>query len=293
VNGLITLVSLPDKEIQHGELSVKNYKTFLKVLLNVDDTTSLLLNLNNILIEITNYTLEQLLNLNIIEYFLLLLSIRSTSIGGIIFATYNGEKKINLQIPLNECIEELNLFLDSYQPTTFNVKNVNVALCLPKIRDFITNKETVFIESIKVDGNNFLDIESLPVKVYKQINKNINYLKQDIDNLCFFNSVVENYSINFSSKLKEYISLIRILFNENLTYVYDNIFYLSKISNISAEYLENCTYGEFKFFVKKTESLHKSTPSTNNLPIEEDFEQVDINSLYGNDIQVSPSEFTP
>lgn len=293
MNGLITLVSLPDKEIQHGELSVKNYKTFLKVLLNVDDTTSLLLNLNNILIEITNYTLEQLLNLNIIEYFLLLLSIRSTSIGGIIFATYNGEKKINLQIPLNECIEELNLFLDSYQPTTFNVKNVNVALCLPKIRDFITNKETVFIESIKVDGNNFLDIESLPVKVYKQINKNINYLKQDIDNLCFFNSVVENYSINFSSKLKEYISLIRILFNENLTYVYDNIFYLSKISNISAEYLENCTYGEFKFFVKKTESLHKSTPSTNNLPIEEDFEQVDINSLYGNDIQVSPSEFTP
>jgi hypothetical protein len=296
VNGLYTKLKLLDKEIIHGELNVKDYKVILKCLLgDTLDIPALYLNLNSILLKITNLKEDELHNLNIIEYFLLLLSIRSNSIGGIIFATYNGEKKINLQIPLNEIIEELTFFLENYQPLAINIKNVSTTITIPKIKEFISKEDLSFTNDIIVNSNTTIDIEQLPVCVYKQINDKINFLKKDINNLHFYKPVVEDYIIKFSSNLNEYGSLIKILFNENLLSVYDNIFYLSKVSNFSAEYLENCTYGEFKLFVKKTENLYKNTTSTptQSLPVEDEMDQVDIDSLYGRDLNITPSEFTP
>jgi len=296
VNGLYTKLKLLDKEIIHGELNVKDYKVILKCLLgDTLDIPALYLNLNSILLKITNLKEDELYNLNIIEYFLLLLSIRSNSIGGIIFATYNGEKKINLQIPLNEIIEELTFFLENYQPLAINIKNVSTTITIPKIKEFISKEDLSFTNNIIVNSNTTIDIEQLPVCVYKQINDKINFLKKDINNLHFYKPVVEDYIIKFSSNLNEYGSLIKILFNENLLSVYDNIFYLSKVSNFSAEYLENCTYGEFKLFVKKTENLYKNTTSTptQSLPVEDEMDQVDIDSLYGRDLNITPSEFTP
>jgi len=296
VNGLYTKLKLLDKEIIHGELNVKDYKVILKCLLgDTLDIPALYLNLNSILLKITNLKEDELYNLNIIEYFLLLLSIRSNSIGGIIFATYNGEKKINLQIPLNEIIEELTFFLENYQPLAINIKNVSTTITIPKIKEFISKEDLSFTNDIIVNSNTTIDIEQLPVCVYKQINDKINFLKKDINNLHFYKPVVEDYIIKFSSNLNEYGSLIKILFNENLLSVYDNIFYLSKVSNFSAEYLENCTYGEFKLFVKKTENLYKNTTSTptQSLPVEDEMDQVDIDSLYGRDLNITPSEFTP
>lgn len=296
MNGLYTKLKLLDKEIIHGELNVKDYKVILKCLLgDTLDIPALYLNLNSILLKITNLKEDELYNLNIIEYFLLLLSIRSNSIGGIIFATYNGEKKINLQIPLNEIIEELTFFLENYQPLAINIKNVSTTITIPKIKEFISKEDLSFTNDIIVNSNTTIDIEQLPVCVYKQINDKINFLKKDINNLHFYKPVVEDYIIKFSSNLNEYGSLIKILFNENLLSVYDNIFYLSKVSNFSAEYLENCTYGEFKLFVKKTENLYKNTTSTptQSLPVEDEMDQVDIDSLYGRDLNITPSEFTP
>lgn len=296
MNGLYTKLKLLDKEIIHGELNVKDYKVILKCLLgDTLDIPALYLNLNSILLKITNLKEDELYNLNIIEYFLLLLSIRSNSIGGIIFATYNGEKKINLQIPLNEIIEELTFFLENYQPLAINIKNVSTTITIPKIKEFISKEDLSFTNNIIVNSNTTIDIEQLPVCVYKQINDKINFLKKDINNLHFYKPVVEDYIIKFSSNLNEYGSLIKILFNENLLSVYDNIFYLSKVSNFSAEYLENCTYGEFKLFVKKTENLYKNTTSTptQSLPVEDEMDQVDIDSLYGRDLNITPSEFTP
>ena len=296
MNGLYTKLNLVNKEIIHGELNVKDYKIILKCLLgDTLDVPALFLNLNNILLKITNLNKEELYNLNIIEYFLLLLSIRSNSIGGIIFATYNGEKKINLQIPLNEIIEELTYFLENYQPFAINIKNISTVVLLPKIKDFFTKEDQSFIENISINNNTVITIEQLPVRVYKKINDKISILKKNINNLFFYKPVIEDYIIKFSSSLHEYTALIKILFNENLLSVYDNIFYLSKVSNFSAEYLENCTYGEFKLFVKKTENLYKTTSSTptQSLPVEDEIEQVNIDSLYGRDLNISPSEFTP
>lgn len=291
MKGLQTKLTLLDKEVLYSELCVRDYKTILKCLLGTSiDIPALFLNLNSILVNITNLTKEQLLELNIIEYFLLLLKIRTTSIGSIIFATYNGERKINLQIPLIKAIEELEIYLSNYIPINFNVKNLTYKLVLPKVKDFITNSDLTFIEN-----SNTSNFEKLPIKVYKNINKNINLFKESINSMYFFNPVVDNYTINFSSNLEDYVSLIKILFNENLLSIYDNIFYLSKICNLSAEYLENCTYGEFKIFVKKIENLYNNSSQPTDIPASEEpeFEQIDIQSLYGAGVQVSASEFTP
>jgi hypothetical protein len=291
VKGLYTKLTLSDKEIVYSELCVRDYKTILKCLLGTSiDIPILFLNLNNILVNITNLTKEELFDLNIIEYFLLLLKIRMTSIGSVIFATYNGERKINLQISLFRAIEELETFLLEYTPVTFNVKNLTYKLVLPKIKDFITDNVLTFIE----DSAN-INFDQLPINVYKTINKNINLFKESINSMYFFNPVDEKYVINFSSNLAEYTSLIKILYNENLLSVYDNIFYLCKTSNFSADYLESCTYGEFKLFVKKLELMFSNTSNnTDQLPISEsEFTPIDIESLYGNGVNITPSEFTP
>lgn len=286
-----TKILISDKEIIYNELLLKDYKIILKCLLSTPlDISALFFNLNTILTNITYLTEDEINNLNIIEYFLLLAHIRSTSIGNIIFATYNGsEKKINLQIPLNDLINELTTFLENYSPVFFNIANIPITIKLPKIKDFIKNDLYSFI-----DG---LDVEQLPVKIFKQINEHIHNLKNNINNIFFFNPVVEDYNIKFSSNTKDYFSLIKILYNENLMSVYDNILKLCRIGNFSAEYLENCTYGEFKLFVKKIEAQYNnsSTPSESfsTVTAEPEFDPIDIESLYGRSFDVTPSEFTP
>jgi hypothetical protein len=203
-------------------------------------------------------------------------------------------RRISLETQ-SEIIEELTYFLETHQSLAINIKNVSTTISVPKINEFISKGDLSFVNNITVNNSTTIDIEQLPVCVYKQINDKINFLKKNINNLHFYKPVVEDYIIKFSSNLNEYGSLIKILFNENLLSVYDNIFYLSKVSNFSAEYLENCTYGEFKLFVKKTENLYKNTTSTptQSLPVEDEMDQVDIDSLYGRDLNITPSEFTP
>jgi hypothetical protein len=288
VSSLLTHIQLANKQVVYKELKLKQYKTILKCL--IGDTVNiynLLLNLNNILTEITNLTKEDILNLNLLEYLLLLTEIRITSIGSSIFAVSKTENSsLNIEIPLYKTLDEIKKCLENYTP--FKSNNLNYRI--PSVKNILDKKTFLYIEQ---------DVNDLPVKYLKIINNDVKKFNNYFDQYYFFNpSNNKKYIIKLSINLNEYIKLIKILYNENLLSIYDNIFYLSKICNISAEYLENCTYGEFKIFVKKTEQiLQKNTkPTTPNVESElPKFDQIDINSLYGNDdiADISPSEFTP
>jgi hypothetical protein len=290
VNGLLTYLQLSNKQVIYKELKLKHYKTLLKCLIGDQiDVSNLLLNVNNILQDITNLTLDEILNLNLLEYLLLLTEIRITSIGSTIFAVSKSSKHtFNIEIPLNKTLDEIKSCINNYEPLFF--KNLNFVI--PLVKDIVNKKEFLYIKE---------DVTNLPVRYLKDINQGNKKFNSYFQQYYFFNLPTnKQYSLKLSVNLKDFIELIKILYNENLISIYDNIYYLSKLCNFSAEYLENCTYGEFKIFVKKTESIlqKKIKPLPPIIePLVPEFDPVDINSLYGNnegiDTNITSSEFTP
>lgn len=287
MSDFLTELKFTNKKIIYKELKLKQYKTVLKCLYTDPiDVPNLLLNLNNILTRVTNLTEDEILNLNLLEYIFLLTEIRTTSIGSSIFAIYNNsDTPINIEIPLKKTSIEVLNCLNNFKPLIYEDSKIILNFSIPLVRN-LTNKKFLYVNE---------DIENLPVRYLKIIQNYTNKLDNYFNQYYFFNSGIKEYDLKLSLNKNEYIQLIKILFNENLLSIYDNLFYLSKICNISSEYLENCTYGEFKIFVKKTEEILqkqiKPIPSTDNNA----YDPVDINSLYGNDISpnITPSEFTP
>jgi len=298
VSSLLIPLQFKNKTVIHKELKVKDYKSLLKCLVNEPlDLNSLVLNLNATLKKITNLTEQEINDLDIIEYFLLLLNIRMYSIGSSIFTVYKKEE-LNIEISLQPLLDSLTTFSKEDYIFTVNKKDYTFKFVVPSIKQFLIEDELSFVTIL----NNDIQPGDLPISFIKFINKNIKTIKDKINKIFFYKSPIDKYSIKFSGNRAEYFSLIKLLFNENLLTIYDNILYLSKVCNISSNYLENCTYGEFKIFVKKTEEMlyqlkNKTTDNTlvNDLDNENEYEPVDINSLYGNDPspQITKSEFTP
>ena len=287
MSSLITKLQLPGKEVIYKELKLKQYKTILKCLVSTPiDRYNLFLNLNTILVQITNLTEEEILNLNLLEYLLLLTEIRVTSIGSSIFAVYKGtDESINIEIPLQKTLEEIQKCLNGFKQLQLDIADIKLNFVIPKVKNLISNKPVNYTD---------IDINELPARYLKIINKSLKEFNSYFKKYYFFKPPIEKYSVKLSASINEFTDIIRILFNENLLSVYNNIYYLSKFCNMSAEYLENCTYGEFKIFVKKTEELLLKNTKNITTNIEENhYEEVDINSLYGNDLSISNSEFTP
>jgi hypothetical protein len=295
--GFLTTLYLYKKQpIIYKELTLKEYKNILKSLLSDPiDTDSILLNLNRILINITSLKEEELINLNLLEYLALLVNIRQVSIGNSIFATYKTETdNINIEINLQETFDEIINCLKKDRTIIINDNNINLKLSIPKIKNLLNKNDNLYCDQ---------NINDLPAKYFAPINNKINTLNKQINNFYFFKSPIEKYSIKLSLKLIDYFQLIKILFNDNLLTIYNNIFYLSKICHLTPDYLENSTYGEFKIFVKKVQEMSEQSASNTNNQSEvdsdaNDFDPVDIDSLYGNENEEPPSnitrsEFTP
>jgi hypothetical protein len=298
VDGIILTSSVPGKDIQFSELKLKDYKILLKCLFGSEIDSKLLLdNINNIIAKISNLKIDDIRNLNIIEYFLLLTEIRINSLGGIINAVYNDtDLKKNLEIPLIPVITNLTDFLQHSYNNKFVFEDNEIHFEIPKIANF-NEDDFCFI-------NSPVPIDDLPAKFLPEIVQNINALKGSINSIYFYETPLEQFNINFTCSFKHYLLLIKLLFNESLFSIYENTFYLCKLCNFSAEFLDNCTYGEFNIFVKKAENILKqSNNSASSVPhdlqssgLDNDnvFDPVDINSLYNNpDIKITPSEFTP
>lgn len=288
---LLTQLNLPSKQITYKELSLKHYKIILKCLIaDKIDVQNLIFNLNNILSQITNLSLTEILKLNILEYLLLLIDIRITSIGSSIFAVSTiNDKKLNIEVPLFKTLDEVQKCLNTYTPIYINEKALQLSFILPTVEDFLNKKDFACIKE---------EIDNLPVKHLKKINKHIKKYYDFFSNYYFYKAPIKKFSMPLSIKPYEYVNLVKILYNDNLNSIYENIFYLSKICYLSSEYLESCTYGEFKIFVKKAEEMLYKNNKTSSQPSHEEphIPPIDINSLYGNDessVNITRSEFTP
>lgn len=299
MNGVTIPITIKDATFYYNELKVRDYKTILKCLLEEPlNTSNLFLNLNNILKNITSLTEEEILNLDLLNYLLLLVNIRILSMGNKIFTVYQDDTKTTkLEISLNSSLIDINKCLNEFKPICYNDESISLFFNIPRVKDLINNN-TFYLDKIVFKNNEYKDINEslidfLPAKYINIINSNCNNINKHVQNFFFYNSPIKMFSINLSLNYKIYSNIVKILFNENLASIYDNIFYLSKICNLSSSYLEDCTYGEFKIFVKKAEEMlrkrSQSTQDESNIN-EQQYAPADIDSFYN---EPKPEDITP
>jgi hypothetical protein len=246
------------------ELTIRQYKSILKSLFTDSLNKETLLNITNVICDITTLDIEQIHSLNFIEYFALLTFIRATSIGGTLpLVITDDNKKINIDVNLNNTIDNF-LPLLTHEDTVIQEGDITFKVGLPTLDRLIheNNNSNLFIKQITLKNktiNNFNDIKAivnvLTPRFINTVNTHCTTIQQKLQNVYFYKNINSKFNIPFIVTLDEILFLIKLLFGDNLINIYNDIFYLSKHVNISAEYLESCTPGEFKIFTKNLEEM--------------------------------------
>lgn len=268
-----------------GELKIKHYKIILKTLLNPDlDCNSIFLNLNFILRDIASLSNKQLLSLDIVDYFILLFEARINCIGNVIFVEKQSDTKI--EINLNKLLDTIKkakeMFLENCKQS---INSIEIVYKLPTILDVLTSFDTdivndiypTFIKSLNID-NTYIDFESLTTHNKSNILLNLpaylttSFVKKTLDIVKQFNELnllhnilqLNDQKLLFNFNKKNLAFIVKLLYNGNLLSVYENIFVLAKACNMSPDYIENITPGEYMIFLKKLEELNSKQETSNN-----------------------------
>jgi len=294
-----------------NELKVKDLKTICKCLLGDDPEPEMLfLNLYKIISSLTDSDLKKL---NFIDYFIILINLRCFSVGSKINLqiSENTTSEINL-IETEKILKKINL-KQILSPSVF--EDIEITYKLPTINDLIKiNKDnsvefySYFLNTLKIKDNllTFTNSEEaslifnkIPPKISTSI---INKIKSIIQNfneldLLSYSPHFKDMKLYFNFNIKNLCTFIKLLFNDQLLSIYENIFALCKLGNFTPEYIENCTPGEYILFVKKLEQLNKTNtqqPSNDmNINNGEPLDSYDsINPYESDDLPPITSEFT-
>lgn len=278
MSSFLSKIKVSNRILYCKELKVKHHKLILKSLFgDTPDYESVFYNINNVLAELSNLTFEEINKFNIIDYFLLLFEIRSLSIGSKIAAETTGEKVIKLTLDINkfcDCLKNINI-LDLLLPET--IDDYTFSYKLPTIFDIvnidISSQETIynlFVKSLAVKDT-YIDftqcdsatsikiLESLPARITFNLNKRSQSIitKFNDINLLSYLPGLKDKQLMFNFNIDNLGTILKLLFGEQLLTLYVNIFNLCRIGNLTPEYIENCTPGEYILFTKKIEELQQ------------------------------------
>jgi hypothetical protein len=201
----------------------------------------------------------------------LLFEIRLISGSPVVVLTIKNETT-DTNLHLN--LEKINKHIHKIQQQKFNTitlthNNITIYLDPPLFSDIINQNNLIFSCIKKINFDNYtinfdeintIDkntlIENLPLKTYnfffKKINKILKEAQTD-DLLKHYN--ISNLNLPFVFNIKCLTTIIQLLFYENLTNVYQNIFALCKYVSLTPEYIENMSIGEFHLYTKMLENM--------------------------------------
>ena len=211
---------------------------------------------------------------------------------------------MQLKVDLNlfKVIDTLKSYIHNINYNFYTTQNLKVKLGLPSIKDIFEFESpnnfllpVFFIKQIYIDNNliSFEDfsiqdreqiVQSLPTKIIIQLNQ---FTQKIIEQLNQSNLLDSVCSKNFTKVLPVTLNteiicfIIKLIFNTNLENIYEMLFILSKGVNMSGEFLDSCTPGEFYLFFKKLEELNAKQQNKTE------------NNFYPDELpeQVSESEF--
>lgn len=285
--GFTTKLDLFQTSIFVKELKVKHFKILLKTLLgdkpSPEDT---FYNLINVLSEITSLDQEELKCLSVIDFLIIVIFIRSISIGGSIQLEILDKKNTKLELNLSRVIHNLkNGYAFNFK---HSINDIKIILKYPSVKSFLLpiNDEDNFlnvkdyIQDLSIANNKTVNIsnltdktflqlfEALPANYGAKIIKEVYKLKQHLYQINLLQHLAdENLSLCLTPNT--FIFIFQLLFSKNLFPLYENIFALAKFANFSPEYIEECTPGEYTIFIKMLERILKEQniqQTTNNLP---------------------------
>jgi len=279
-----TTVELFTKSVDISEISLKNIKDILKSFMYIENKPAVACNtLNSVLCERTSLTLQEIKELNVVDYITLLIFLKTKSASSTTKLTLNiNDKPTTLNLNISKIIDILKSKTDiSNLLQSTVVQGIEITYKLPTILQVLdstdTNDKLIFVDRIDIGDNKRVYIEKLTLqertficnKLPLQIKKNIDSTVDRIYNHFSEINLLEHYNINneisfpFSLEPKTIILLLSIIFNENLMTIYENMFMLSKYGNMSADYLEGITPGEYAIFVGFLEKIIANTNAQN------------------------------
>jgi hypothetical protein len=276
----------------YKELKVKHLKVVYKSLLgDAPDPEIVFINFDKIITSLTTVTEKQINNFNFIEYFLLLLEFRITSIGNIVFAQLQ-DSSTKVEFNLNKIKQQLQKLNNkqqniNYNDTTvvFDYPNINELLYINKNKNFenvyicfikqiIIKDKVIDFKNISIEEKNNI-FELLPAKLSSKLIKLVVESIEQFNkvNLVSYLTSLKNVTLAFNFNIVNLIIFLKFIFGDNLLSLYENIFALCKLGNLTPEYIENCTPGEYLLLVKKLEQLSAES----NKPPQQEFDNNNFN----------------
>lgn len=278
------------------EPQFKHYKQLLKCIYgDTPDPETFVETLIDIAANLTDKDKAFFSELNLLDFFLFIIDIRITIVGpkcSIIVKQL--EKEITVELDLFKFKEDfISFFKPIYNKKISTDKKIELEFECPSFKRLLNLTETdedylLFLKSVLIHNENNTihgKIESkeqareifnklLPSLSIQLIEEYQLFLRNCSElNLLSRYPLKEKQVLSFIPSIEMVIWLTKIFFNEQLTTIYDNLFYLAHYGHMDLNYIENCTVGEYFYFVNmlkntlnsKTQSPVENTNSIENV----------------------------
>lgn len=274
---MVFSTSILDRTVFSEELTVKHYKNILKSSYGEHPNKTIFVEtIVKILAELTNLEISFFKNLSIVDVFCLLIDIRINSLGSSTEVSFiKDNKKINLELNLLDFKNYIISLKDNLN-TIISHEEINVTFECPSFLRLLENANANYISFIKqIKTNNItvdildntqaeLIFDNLPpivsMQILKQFNKAVEYIST-ANYLAKYGITQEQ--LIFIPSFDSFIWFTKLLFSEDLSTFYENVFCLSHVAHMSADYIENCVVGEYIYFVNCLKKTTKTQENNN------------------------------
>lgn len=288
-------VNLNDQKLLCSELIVKDYKNLLKTIYGDEADNDLFVeNLTLLFAKLTNkpqqYFKEEL---SIFDLFLLLIQIRINSLGDTIqLNVTKDEKQMNLELRLDWVMEDIKTILNQVFDEIIAQDKMKLTMGIPSVERLNENTEEQYLsymQSIIIDKRIIINNDSeakqlfnkLSPKNAKKVIESFNKFVEKIIKLNFLARYgIEDQTLTLLPSKESLLFFTKLIFNEDLSCFYDNMFYLSHLGHLSLEYIEQCSAGEYTYFVRKLEqTLSQKTSNSSQDEFELDEDPVELEDI--------------
>jgi hypothetical protein len=271
-----------DKIFPCEELKVYLYKDLLRSIYGEQPSVQTFLDtIKSILNTLSGISYEYIDSISIIELFSGILQLRMNSMGDRIVVVLKSDdkdkKKKNIEIRLDWINNDLMVFCNTFINKTIQLTdNITAVLESPSIARLLEKTEDeylYFVKAIIIENNTYKinsnkelsDIlETLPIKATLALVGHFEDIVTNISNLNFLERYgVTEQNLNFIPTIDNLLWFTKLIFSESLDTFYDNLFYLSYIGHMELSFINQCTPGDYMYFVKKLEAtLARQNPDS-------------------------------
>ena len=268
-------VELLGERVFCSELSLKEYKEILKITFGDEPSPEIFaVSVCDLLSQLTNKPSTFFEELNVYELVSLIIDIRAQSMGNTASVKLTkGEKEYGLELDFIPFKSKLLQLSNQFKKEIDLGNDVSLVLTPPGVKKLLesaSEEYLYFIAGLSVRGS-FHKIETVKdaSEVFDRLSSRTAKLVLDYFRELIRVSVETNFldkykdfdqKIRFVPSISSIILFTKVMFNESLSGFYDNIFALARYGKMNSLYIEQCTPGEYIYFVK---TLQRSLPERN------------------------------